>query len=126
MNAVIKGHATEDDSEGFALMNDPRARSAQLAIRDYALRNETLLLQVLESSPDASHRAIAAKILGYGRQSEGQINALVRASLCLDSDAGVRNHAVRALEVLAGAKANLAQRIPPEPWAEWLASTRIT
>ena len=120
MNAVMKGHATEDDSEGFTLTNNPKARRAQLAIREYALRNETLILQVLASSSDARHRAIAAQMLGYGRQSDEQVDALVRASL--DADDGVRNDAVRALEVLAGAKPNLAQRIPPEAFVRLLRS----
>ncbi len=57
MSAVMNGHATEDDSEGFALTNDPKARRAELAIREYALANETLILQVLASSADARHRA---------------------------------------------------------------------
>jgi hypothetical protein len=120
MNAVMKGHATEDDSDGFTLTNDPKARRAQLAIREYALRNETLILQVLTSSSDARHRAIAAQMLGYGRQSEEQIDALVRASF--DADNGVRNDAVRALEVLAGAKPNLAKRIPAEAFVHLLRS----
>jgi hypothetical protein len=120
MTAVMKGHATEDDSEGFTLTNDPKARKAELAIREYALRNETLILQVLASSSDARHRAIAAQMLGYGRQSDEQIEALVRASL--DADGDVRNDAVRALWVLAGAKPNLAQRIPPEPFVRLLRS----
>jgi hypothetical protein len=120
MNAVIKGHATEDDSEGFTLTNDPRARRAQLAIREYALRNEALILQVLASSSDARHRAIAAQMLGYGRQSDEQVDALVRASL--DAEDGVRNDAVRALGVLAGAKPNLAKRIPPEAFVRLLRS----
>ena len=120
MNAVMKGHATEDDSEGFTLTNNPKARRAQLAIREYALRNETLIMQVLASSSDARHRAIAAQMLGYGRQSDEQVDALVRASL--DADDGVRNDAVRALEVLAGAKPNLAQRIPPEAFVRLLRS----
>lgn len=59
-------------------------------------------------------------MLGYARQSDQQIDALVRASL--DADDGVRNDAVRALEVLAGAKPNLAQRIPPEPFVRLLRS----
>jgi hypothetical protein len=120
IDAVMKGHATEDDSEGFALTNDPSARIAELAIRDYALRNETLILQVLASSSDARHRAIATRMLGYGRQSDQQIDALVRASL--DPDDEVRNNAVRALEVLAGAKPNVAQRIPLEPFVRLLRS----
>jgi len=119
-NAVMKGHATEDDSEGFTLTNDPNARQAELAIREYALRNEALILHVLTSSSDAFHRAIAAQMLGYGRQSDEQVDALVRASF--DVDGGVRNDAVRALEVLAGAKPSLAKRIPAEPFIRLLRS----
>jgi hypothetical protein len=119
-NAVMKGHATEDDSEGFTLTNDPKARQAELAIREYALRNEALILQVLTSSSDAFHRAIAAQMLGYGRQSDEQVDALVRASF--DVEGGVRNDAVRALEVLAGAKPSLAERIPTEPFIRLLRS----
>jgi hypothetical protein len=118
--AVMNGHATEDDSAGYSLTNDPRARKAELAIRDYALQHEDLILQVISSSSDAEHRAIAAQMLGYGRQSDQQIDALVQASL--DADDGVRNDAVRALEVLATAKPTLARRIPPEPFIRLLRS----
>jgi hypothetical protein len=120
MNAVMKGHATEDDSEGYTLTNEPKARKAELAIREYALRNEALILQVLAFSSDGWHRAVAAQMLGYARQSDEQVGALVRASL--DPDGGVRNDAVRALEVLAGAKPDLAKRIPPEPFVRLLRS----
>src|SRR6476646_2567286 len=34
--SVMNGHATEDESEGYALTNDPKARRAELAVRDYA------------------------------------------------------------------------------------------
>ncbi len=119
-NAVMKGHATEDDSEGYTLTKEPKARRAELAIREYALRNEALIFQVLASSSNAQHRAIAALMLGYARQSDEQVDALVRASL--DSDAAVRNEAVRALEVLAGAKPDLAKRIPAEPFVRLLRS----
>jgi hypothetical protein len=120
VNAVTKGHATEDDSEGFTLTNDPAARKAELALRDYALHNEAQILDVLTSSSDAHHRAIAAQMLGYGRQSREQIDALVRASL--DPDGGVRNDAVRALAVLAGAKPELARMIPAGPFIQLLRS----
>lgn len=120
MNAVMKAHATEDDSEGYTLTNDPKARRAELAIREYALRNEALIFQVLASSSDAFHRAVAAQMLGYGRQSGEQVDTLVRASF--DADGGVRNDAVRALEVLAGAKPDLARRIPPEAFVRLLRS----
>ena len=120
MNAVMKGHATEDDSEGYTLTNEPKARRAQLAIRDYAIHNEALILEVLASSSDARHRAIAAQMLGYAGQSDQQVDALVRASL--DADDDVRNDAVRALEVLAGAKPDVAKRIPPEPFVHLIRS----
>jgi len=120
MGAVMNRRATEDDSQGYTLTDDPKARKAELALRDYALHNETLILQVLASSSDAAHRATAAQMLGYGRQSDEQIDALVRASL--DPADDVRNNAVRALWVLAGAKPNLAQRIPPEPFVRLLRS----
>jgi hypothetical protein len=116
----MKGHATEDDSEGFTLTNDPKARRAELAIREYALRNEALILQVLTSCSDGRQRAIAAQMLGYGRQSDEQVDALVRASF--DANDGVRNDAVRALEVLAGAKPSLAKRIPAEAFIRLLRS----
>src|SRR5262249_26238028 len=78
-SAVMSGHATEDDSAGYTLTNDPNARKAELALRDYALQHEELVLQVLTSSSDADHRALAAQMLGYGRQSDRQIDALVQA-----------------------------------------------
>jgi len=119
-NAIMNGHATEEDSAGYALTNDPKARKAELALRDYALQHEDVLLKVLASSSNADHRAIAAQMLGYGRQFDGQIDALVQASL--DADDGVRNNAVRALEVLATAKPILARRIPPQPFIRLLRS----
>ena len=119
-NAVMNGHATEDDSQGYALTNDPKARKTELAMRDYALQHEELILQVLTSSSDAEHRGVAAQMLGYGRQSDQQVEALVHASL--DADAGVRNNAERALEVLAGAKPEVARQVPAEPFIRLLRS----
>jgi hypothetical protein len=119
-SAVMNGRATEDDSAGYALTNDPKARKAELALRDYALQHEDLVRQVLTSSSDAEHRGLAAQMLGYGRQSDRQIDDLVHASL--DPDDGVRNNAVRALEVLATAKPALARSIPPQPFIRLLRS----
>jgi hypothetical protein len=119
-DAVLKGRSAEDRSNGYGLMDDPQARKKQLEIRDYALGNEALIFRVLKSSSDARHRAIAAEALGYGRQSGEQVDALVMA--CLDPDAGVRNDAIRALAVLAGARAELAQRIPVGPFIQLLRS----
>ena len=118
--AVMNGHSSEDHSEGYALTDDPKARKAELATRDYALQHEDLLFQVLASSSDARHRAIAARILGYGRQFDGQTDALVHASL--DADDGVRNDAVRALWVLADGKPAVAHGIPLAPFIRLLRS----
>ena len=120
MSAVMNGHATEDDSAGYTLTNDPRARKAELALRDYALQHEELIRDILASSSDAHHRAIAAQMLGYGRQSDRQIDDLLHASL--DPDDDVRNNAVRALEVLATAKPAVARSIPPQPFIRLLRS----
>jgi len=119
-SAVMHGHSTEDDSEGYTLSDDPKARKAQLAMRDYALQHEDLIVQILTASSNAQHRAIAAQMLGYGRQSDRQTDALVNASL--DADDDVRNNAVRALWVLAGAKPAAAQRVPPGPFIRLLRS----
>jgi hypothetical protein len=119
-SAVMSGHATEDDSAGYSLTNDPKARKVELAFRDYALQHEDLVRRVLTSSSDAEHRALAAQMLGYGRQSDQQIDDLVQASL--DQDVGVRNNAERALEVLATAKPDAARRIPPQPFVRLLRS----
>lgn len=120
VNAVMRGHATEDDSAGYTLTDDPKARQVQLAFREYALQHEDLLMQVLTSSSDADHRALSAQMLGYARQSDVQIDALVKASL--DADGGVRNNATRALEVLATGKPGLATSIPPGPFIRLLRS----
>ncbi len=120
VSAVMHGHASEDESAGYALAGDPKTRKVQLAMRDYALHNEALIVRVLASSSDAGHRAIAAQLLGYGRQSDDQIDALVQASL--DTDDDVRNDAVRALWVLGDAKPELSARIPPAPFIRLLRS----
>jgi len=120
MSAVMHGHATEDQSAGYSLTDDPKARKAQLALREYSLQHEDIILNVLSSSADGEHRAIAAHFLGYGRQSNEQIDALVHASL--DPDDGVRNAATRALWVLATAKSDLAHKIQPAPFVRLMRS----
>jgi hypothetical protein len=118
--AVMGGRSGEDDSQGFALSEDAALRAKQMALREYALAHEAEILNVLARSSDAGHRAIAATALGYARRSERQVAALVHASL--DADDGVRNDAVRALAVLAGADRELAKRIPATSFVGLLAS----
>ncbi|HET6841433.1 MAG TPA: HEAT repeat domain-containing protein [Candidatus Angelobacter sp.] len=109
-NAVKRGDSGEDDSQGYALNHDPEMRARELAIREFALKNEELLCQVLATSRDAEHRQTAAEFLGYAAQSQKQIDALVEASR--DGDDGVRNNATRALSVLASSSPTMAGKIP--------------
>jgi len=117
--AVLSGNAGEDDSQGFELSAEPKLRAKQMTLREYALKNEALILRVLESS-DARHRRLAAQALGYAGQSNAQVEALVHA--CLDPDDDVRNNATRALGVLLGAKPDLVPLISIEPFITLLTS----
>jgi HEAT repeat protein len=72
------------------------------------------------SASDAQQRVVAAYALGYTRQSDEQIAALVRASH--DADDTVRNSAIRALGVLAESNPKVAGRIPAAGFIEMLSS----
>ncbi|MBL8177100.1 MAG: HEAT repeat domain-containing protein [Bryobacterales bacterium] len=110
MDAVQRGAAGEDRSQGYALGSDSRLRAEQQQLRSLALRLEEKLFAVLAGSADAEHRAIAANALGYARQSPRQLRALMDAAG--DSSSGVRNNAVRALGVLLEAKPKLRAVVP--------------
>jgi hypothetical protein len=108
--AVMKGVAGEDDSQGYALLDDKDARKQQLALRAWALRHESLIFAVLEKSSNAEHRRAAAQFLGYAKRSQHQLAALAHAAS--DPGSGVRNNAVRALLVLANSSPAIAEKIP--------------
>lgn len=112
--------AEEDDSNGYALVKDPTARSLQLAVRQWAIKHEWELIRVLESSSAAGHRRVASDAMGYARQSQAQILALVRAAR--DPDDEVRNNATRALGVLVRSNAALAAEIVPDTFIDMLNS----
>jgi hypothetical protein len=122
--AVQKGAAAEDWSKGYAISEYPTLRSIQLEMRAYAVRREFLLRNVLATSSDDQHRAVAAHLLGYARQSKSQIVALARASH--DGATEVRNNATRALSVLAGSNPRIAAQIPPESFVNLLLSGNWT
>lgn len=105
-----RGAVQEDDSRGYALNKYPPARSLQIQLRKYAVWHQAKLLQVLRDSSDVEQRRIAAEVLGYAKESQAQISALVRATR--DPDADVRNNAARALWVLASSKSRVADQIP--------------
>ena len=122
--AAEKGDFGEDDSHGYSLSHNPELREKELAIRDYTLKNESLIYDVLASSADAHHRRTAAQFLGYATQSQKQIDALTRASH--DEDEIVRNNAVRALDVLAASDDKLARMIPAIDFIDMLNSGKWT
>lgn len=110
----------EDPSRGYGLSAYQPLRETQLAIREFTTRNELLIRRVLKSSAEAGQRQAAAYALGYARQSQAQISALVQASR--DEDDAVRNNAVRALGVLASSSERISARIPAKPFAHMLNS----
>jgi hypothetical protein len=119
-NAMERGVFGEDDSNGYALSNDPQARAKQLALHAYANQHEGLLRSVLESAADTGQRQAAAEMLGYANTSPTQIAALVHASR--DSDRDVRNDAIRALSVIARSKQRTTDMIPSDTFIELLNS----
>lgn len=119
--AVLRGAASEDNSQGYALsISDSDLRSKQLAARAYAIQHERLIRAVLATSSDAQQRIVAAHLLGYARQSGQQITYLVRASQ--DPDETVRNNATRALGLLAESSGKVAARIPAGGFITMLSS----
>jgi len=107
---AVQKSAVEDRSKGYALSSYPPLRAKQLAFREFAVEHMKLLRSVALQSATAKQRAIAVHILGYGRPSMSQINALVSGAR--DPDEEVRNNAIRALGVLAQSGAAIAKNIP--------------
>jgi hypothetical protein len=120
MEDVQQGASAEDRSKGYALSASARLRSIQFEMRAYAVGHEALLRDVLESASDERQRIAAAELLGYARQSESQIAALVKASQ--DSSGTVRNNATRALIVLAESSPKVVAKIPTAGFIELLLS----
>jgi hypothetical protein len=118
--AVKEGAAEEDDSQGYALVKDPKARSLELRERQWALAHGPELLRVLRWSSDATQREVASEVLGYAQQSHEQIAALEDATR--DSDSVVRNNATRALMVLVSSNTKLAVELDPSLFLEMLGS----
>jgi hypothetical protein len=117
---AVQKQPGEDRSKGYSLSTYPPLLETQLAIREFAIRNELLIRRVLRSSAKSRDRRAAAHALGYAEQSRTQILALVRASR--DPDEGVRNNAARALGVLATSSKKLASWIPAGPLVAMLNS----
>jgi hypothetical protein len=107
---AVQKQPGEDRSKGYSLSTYAPLRETEIAIREFAIRNELLIRRVLRSSAKRKDRRAAAYALGYAEQSRIQILTLVRASR--DQDDEVRNNAVRALGLLATSSKKLAAWIP--------------
>jgi hypothetical protein len=122
--AVQQGDAGEDDSQGYALMNNAAARAVQQRFLIFASLDSSPYQDVLVHSSDETHRALAALILGYANpKDQSVVNDLVTGMS--DPDATVRNNAMRSLAVRAIAEQNRPQseiKIPYEPFVRLLNS----
>jgi hypothetical protein len=112
--AMEKGLTREDQSKGYALSEYEPERALQLKLHEYARTHVEEITRVLESSKDDQQRRMAAEALGYADASREQVAALVRASL--ESDAIVRNNAIRALDVLLEYDSTILAQIPLKPY----------
>src|SRR5262249_23683390 len=78
---------------------DPDARRLQDAFAAYATDNLPLLREVLRTSAEPEHRAVAAAVIGYAPKKALVLNDLQYA--LQDPDDSVRANAVRALKAIA-------------------------
>ena len=120
---AVHKQASEDDSKGYFLSDYPPLHEKQLAIRDYALHHEDLIIKVLKTASSAEQRQVAAMFLGYANESDSQLQELANASF--DPDDGVRNNAIRALLVLSE-NPTIAARIPADKFIPTLCSDKWT
>jgi hypothetical protein len=122
--AISRGQASEEHSQGHALADSyPPLRAVQQQFLDYARDHAALASEVLATSADARHRAVAAVILGYAPDKRAAAFALSRG--VSDPDEGVRNNATRALGVIAEYSVThpeLGIHIDPKPFVEMLNS----
>jgi hypothetical protein len=95
--AVRAGDAGEDRSQGHSLMMNADARSLQERYVEYADEYREMLIEVLHES--AIQRDLAATVLAYASDKKAIVPHLEMT--VLDSNAEVRNNAMRALGLIA-------------------------
>ena len=122
-SAAHDGPIEEDLRSGHSLMSDPATREIQQKFIDIATRDLPLLKNVLRTSADFEHRAIAAYIIGYSPKKRDVVPDLLQA--IQDPEDSVRANAVRALsaiEVLATLQPDQQIQISPTWYIEMLNS----
>ena len=97
--AVARGNVQEDQSQGHSLMQDPGARAVQEGFVALAARYGPQLREALRHSDKREQRALAAQVLGYATDKAAVVADL--SSAMRDTDAEVRNNAMRALWLIA-------------------------
>ncbi len=115
------GNFSEDFSQGHSLLTDPAVRVLQERFVPLAVAHLDLLIEVLKTSSNARHRAIAAWILGYSTDKQAAARELAIAAH--DSDRTVRNNAMRGLAAIlyyAERHPELAIIVPPDPFIDML------
>ena len=123
LQAILRGDAGEDDSEGHALMHDPAARAIQERFIAYAARDLSRLRDVLRHSSDGEHRALAAQVLGYVVDKRAVVGDLVYGMD--DPSEEVRNNSMRALGIIAKFASRSPDRkirVPTKPFIRLLNS----
>ncbi len=100
MEATVRsGDVGEDWSEGHSLAENSEIRVLQERFLVYAEEHWDRLLEVLHTSSRPRHRAIAARVIAYAADKRVVVPHLGQA--VLDSSAGVRSDATRALGTIA-------------------------
>ena len=119
MEAVTSGNATQDASQGHALLNYAPAKPVQNQLISYAQKNLDSLRKVLHNSASSRQREAAAWIIAYSPDKKAIVKDLISA--VSDPDESVRNNATRALSVLASYandKSGAGITIPAAPFIE--------
>ena len=127
MIAVENGQASENDSNGHALMDYLPARDLQEKFIIYANKNLNLLKDVLKNSNDHEQRAAAASIIAYYQDKDAIIDDLLHA--VSDADEIVRNNAMRAIGIIAdysNQQPQLKIKIPVDPFINMMNSISWT
>jgi hypothetical protein len=118
-DAVRRGVVGDDLSAGHSMLADSAARAVQEEFIGVASVHAQRLREVLATSADPGHRALAGQILAYAPDKRAIAPDLLAA--VRDPEPGVRNVAMRALWIIAGyasAHPDLRVEIAPGPFVD--------
>lgn len=126
MEAVEKGLAEEDDSQGHSLLKYPPARKFQEEHISFANQHIQLLRDVLKNSRFEKHREVASWVIAYHKEKAAILHDLEAA--VEDPDEGVRNNVSRALGILINyfSEKKLNIKVSPDPFIRMMNSVTWT